>query len=85
MRMWNLESLTMRIPHPKKQLTLNNLKKYTTHLFQLYSVFSQFLTTSQRDVVLRLTYWTLMCQTSTGLDVWQVVRRVLYLRPGKLR
>jgi hypothetical protein len=27
----------------------------------------------------------LMCQTSTGLDVWQVVRRVLYLRPGRLR
>jgi hypothetical protein len=23
------------------------------------------------------------CQTSTGLDVWQVVRRVLYLRPGR--
>jgi hypothetical protein len=28
---------------------------------------------------------TLTCQTSTGLDVWQVVRRVLYLRPGRLR
>jgi hypothetical protein len=27
----------------------------------------------------------LMCQTSTGLDVWQVVRRVWYLRPGRLR
>jgi hypothetical protein len=26
-----------------------------------------------------------VCQTSTGLDVWQVVRRVLYLRPGRLR
>jgi hypothetical protein len=28
---------------------------------------------------------TLTCQTSTGLDVWQVVRRVLYLRPRRLR
>jgi hypothetical protein len=28
---------------------------------------------------------TLMCQISTGLDVWQVVRRFLYLRSGRLR
>jgi hypothetical protein len=27
----------------------------------------------------------LMCQTSTGLDVWQAVRRVWYLRPERLR
>jgi hypothetical protein len=37
------------------------------------------------NYILHVHWVTLMCQTSTGLDVWQVVRRVLYIRPGRLR